>query len=115
VIHVLLASILPLLVFAALWWRRGRRASYASLLALPIACLASGLWAVVPDTPRLWRDAALYVDMHHVPYCDVWWAHCTIDKHDEIDSSMAFPALFVLIAIAVFAIGWRELRRTEGS
>ncbi len=112
-IHVLLASTLPLLVFAAAWWRRGHRATIASLVALPIACLVSGLWAVVPDLPRLWGNLALYVDLHHVPYCDVWWLHCTIDRRDDIDSSMAFPALFVLVAIAIFAIGWRELRRLE--
>lgn len=113
VIHVLLASSLPLAVFAIVWWRRGRRASFASLIALPLACMLSGAWAVLPDTPRLWGDPALYVDLHHVPYCDLWWAHCTIDKHDEIDSSMIFPALFVLVAVAIFAIGWRELRRAE--
>lgn len=112
-IHVLLASSLPLLVFFALWLRRGRRASVRSLLLLPIACAASGAWAVVPDMPRLWGDLALYVDMHHKKYCNVFWGHCAIDRRDDIDNSMVFPTLFVLVAVAVFAIGWRELRRTE--
>lgn len=112
-IHVLLASSLPLLVFALLWWRRGRRATFGALLGLPVACLVSGAWAVVPDMPRLWGDLQLYVDLHHKRYCDVFWGHCTIDRHEDIDSSMVFPALFVLVAVAVFAIGWRELRRAE--
>lgn len=112
-IHVLLASSVPLLVFVALWLRRGRRATFASLILLPLACFVSGAWAVLPDTPRLWRNAVLYVDLHHVPYCDVWWWHCSIDARDDIDSSLVFPALFVLTAAIVFAIGWREIRRAE--
>lgn len=114
-IHVLLASSLPLLVFVALWLRRGRRASFRSLVVLPLACLGSGAWAVVPDLPRLWGNLELYVDLHHRSYCNVFWGHCLIDRRDDIDSSMAFPALFVLVAIAIFAIGWRELRRAEAA
>lgn len=112
-IHLLIASALPLTVFALLWWRRGRRASLASLIVTPLACLASGLWAVVPDLPRLFGDQVRYVDWHHLPYCNVFWGHCAIDARDEIDSSMVFPALFVAACVAVFAIGWRELAQRE--
>ena len=52
-IHVLLASTVPLLVFFAAWWRRGRRTSIGALVALPLVCMALGAWAVVPDLPRL--------------------------------------------------------------
>ena len=130
-IHVLLASTLPLAVFFAAWWRRGRRTSVRALIVaalaagctvvlkpsevapLPLACLVSGAWAVTPDLPRLWGDLEWYVDLHHRSYCNVWWGHCAIDARDDIDSSMAFPVLFVLVTIAVFAVGWRELARRE--
>ncbi len=112
-IHVLLASTLPLAVFFVSWWRRGRHTSTRALIALPLACLVSGTWAVVPDLPRLWGDLVWYVDLHHRSYCDVWWGHCTIDARDDIDSSMVFPVLFVVATVAVFAVGWRELARSE--
>ena len=112
-IHVLLASALPLTIFFAAWLARGRRTSVRALVILPIACLISGAWAVTPDMPRVWGDLNLYVDLHHKAYCDVWWFHCTIDRHDAIDSSMLFPVLFVLAALAVLAVAWNELRRTE--
>lgn len=112
-IHVLLASSLPLTVFFAVWLFRGRRASLRSILILPFACLLSGAWAVIPDSPRLWGNKLYYTELHHRPYCDIWWFHCTIDRHDQIDSSMLFPVLFVVAAVAVLAIGWRELRRAE--
>lgn len=112
-IHVLLASTLPLAVFVALWWRRGRRVSVTALVATPLACLVSGAWAVVPDLPRLWGDQVRYVDWHHTSYCNVFWGHCAIDARDDIDSSMVFPVLFVIAVVVVFAIGWRELARDE--
>lgn len=112
-IHVLLASTVPLLVFFAAWWRRGRRTSIGALVALPLVCMALGAWAVVPDLPRLWGDLPLYVDMHHKSYCDMFFGHCAIDARDDIDSSMVFPVLFVLVTMAVFAVGWRELARRE--
>jgi drug/metabolite transporter (DMT)-like permease len=112
-IHVLLASALPLAVFFAWWWRRGRRVTPRGLVTLAIACLVSGAWAVAPDLPRLWGDRVTYVELHHRSYCDAWWFHCTIDRHEDIDSSMLFPVLFVLAAVAVLAVAWRELVHLE--
>jgi hypothetical protein len=113
VIHVLIASMLPLAIFFAVWWKRGRRTTARALVMLAGACLVSGAWAVVPDMPRLWGDLALYVDMHHLSYCNVWWGHCAIDRHDAIDSSMLFPVIFVIAAISVLAVAWRELAQRE--
>jgi hypothetical protein len=113
VIHVVLASALPLAIFFAWWWRRGRRVSVRALLLLAAGCVVSSVWAVIPDTPRLWGDLAYYVDLHHRPYCNAWWFHCAIDRREEVDSSMLFPALFVLAALAVLAVAWRELYERE--
>jgi hypothetical protein len=113
VIHVLVASALPLAIFFAVWLARGRRVTVRALVLLALGCAVSGVWAVVPDTPRLWGDLAYYVDLHHRSYCDVWWFHCTIDRRDDIDSSMLFPVLFVLAALAVLGVAWLELRRRE--
>ncbi len=112
-IHVLIASSLPLAVFFAVWWRRGRRTSARALVTLSLACLVSAAWAVVPDMPRLWGDLPYYNALHHRSYCDAWWFHCTIDGKDDIDSSMLFPVLFVLAAVAVLAVAWRELAHRE--
>lgn len=112
-IHVLLASLVPLAVFFAAWWRHGRRTGAKQLVLLAVGCALSGAWAVAPDMPRLWGNLELYVELHHKRYCNMWWMHCAIDAHDDIDSSMWFPALFVLAAAAVIAVGWRELRALE--
>ena len=112
-IHVLLASSLPLVVFFAVWWRSGRRTSPRALVTLSLACLVSGVWSIVPDTPRLWGDLVYYVELHHRSYCDVWWFHCAIDRRDDVDSSMLFPVIFVLAAASVLAVAWRELARRE--
>jgi hypothetical protein len=112
-IHVLVASTLPLLWFFTQWARRGRRTSVRSLTMLAAGCVLSGTWAVTPDLPRLFGKMELYVELHHRSYCNVWWFHCAIDAHDAMDSSMIFPAVFVLVAIAVVAIAWRELATLE--
>mgnify|MGYP000894221478 CR=1 FL=1 len=112
-IHVLLASSLPLAVFFAVWWTRGRRTSPRALVTLALACLVSSVWSIVPDTPRLWGDLVYYVELHHRSYCDVWWFHCAIDRRDAVDSSMLFPVLFVLAAASVLAVAWRELSQRE--
>jgi hypothetical protein len=112
-IHALVASAIPLLVFFAAWWQRGRRTSARALLLLVTGCLVSSAWAVVPDMPRLWGDLEYYVDLHHRGYCNVWWGHCAIDARDEIDSSMWFPVLFVIATAAVLIVTWRELALRE--
>jgi len=113
VIHVLIASSLPLAIFFAAWAARGRRTSPRALLLLALACAASGLWAVTPDVPRLFGYLTYYNELHHRSYCNVWWFHCAIDARDAIDSSMVFPVLFVLAAAAVFTVAWRELAVRE--
>ena len=112
-IHVLVASSLPLAIFFAFWWKNGRRTSPRALIALALSCLASGAWAVIPDMPRLWGDLVYYVELHHRSYCNVWWFHCSIDRRDAIDSSMLFPVLFVLATASVLFVAWRELARRE--
>ena len=85
-IHALVASFLPLLVFFGAWLRRGRRTSARALVLLVAACGLSSAWAVVPDMPRLWGDLEYYVELHHRRYCNVWGGHCAIDARDDIDS-----------------------------
>ena len=51
--HVMIGAALPLAVWAALWWARGRRASTAMLVVGPIVALASGFVAIIaPPTER---------------------------------------------------------------
>lgn len=111
-IHVLVGSLVPLAVFFAAWAVR-RRVTVRALVLLPLASLVSSTIAVVPDLPRLWGDLPRYVDWHHRPWCDLCWGHCAIDRHDTLENSQAWAVCFVIITIAVFAIGWRELVRRE--
>ncbi len=112
-IHALVASILPLALFFRAYARRGFRTSARALLLLVAGAGASSAWAVVPDMPRLWGNLEYYVELHHRRYCNVWWGHCFIDAHDEIDSSMWFPVLFVGLAATIVAVAWRELSLRE--
>lgn len=109
--HVLLGAAAPLLVCALLYLRAGGRASPRLLILGPLAMGLSGAWAVVPDMPRLWKDLAFYVELHHHPSCNLFWFHCAIDR-DEVDSAW-YPVAFVFVGALLLAVAWRELARAE--
>ena len=79
----------------------------------PLAMLLSGIWAVVPDLPRLFGDTARYMDWHRRPWTNVFWAHGWIDRHDAIDSWPYYPVIALAVAALVFGAAWRELHKLE--
>jgi hypothetical protein len=109
--HVMLGAALPLVVCAAIYLMRGRRASLRMLVLGPVAAGISGAWAVVPDMPRLFGDADLYYRMHHVRWCDVFWGHCWIDR-GEVDRPW-YPLAFIAVGVVLLVVAWRELSRAE--
>ena len=112
-IHVVVASALPLAICAAIYVARGFRASGRLLLLGPLAMLVSGVVAVIPDLPRLWGDQVKYVDWHHRSWCNLSWGHCVIDKHDAIDSWPGWTLIAIAIGALVLGVAWRELRILE--
>jgi hypothetical protein len=111
--HVLIGAFLPFLICAVLYAARGFRAGGALLVLGPLAMLASGFVAIIPDLPRLWGNQVLYVEWHHRSWCNLAWGHCAIDRHDRIDSWPGFAVLFVLCGAVILAAAWRELRLAE--
>ena len=82
-IHVVVASALPLAICAVVYLARGGRAGLGLLVLGPLAMLVSGVVAVTPDLPRLWGDQVKYVDWHHASWCNLSWGHCLIDEHED--------------------------------
>ena len=109
--HVLLGAAIPLLVCAAIFVARGRRASLRLLVVGPLVAGLSGAWAVVPDMPRAFGDADRYFHMHHVSWCNVFWGHCWIDR-GEIDRPW-YPLAFVAVGVVLLVVALRELWLVE--
>ncbi len=111
--HVLYGAALPFAICAAIYVARGFRASGRLLALGPLAMLASGFVAIIPDLPRLWGDQARYIDWHHQRWCTYAWGHCWIDARDSIDSWPYYPVVFLAVGGLVAAVAWRELRLAE--
>jgi hypothetical protein len=109
--QIMLGMSAPLALYLIAYFARGARASMRMLVLWPLAMLASGTWAVIPDFPRLWGDQLWYTDLHHHRHCWIWFNHCRIDKV-EVDSPL-WILMFVGIAVTMIAIAWRELARAE--
>lgn len=113
--HVLTGAALPFCVCVAIYVARGGRAGPRLLVLGPLAMLASGFVAIVPDLPRLWGDQALYVDWHHRWWCTWAWGHCWYDRpaNDAIDGWAGWAVLFVAAGAVILAAAWRELALRE--
>ncbi|TFH16551.1 MAG: hypothetical protein E4H02_05290 [Lentisphaerales bacterium] len=109
--HFLLGMSIPLCVFGIVYSVRRFRASFVMLVLYPLLMLALGIWAVVPDIPRILRMNRLYDRLAVDPRTNIFLWHYRIDQV-ETDSP-----LYATVAIAVFAgvlfIAWRELKMRE--
>ena len=103
-----LAFVVGLMVYA---FRRGR-ASLSFLLVLPVLMGMGGVWAVVPDLPRLagWTD--LYYRLAKDPRMDIFFWHYSIDLVER-HAPWHVP-LVLLMMLSLLVIAWRELRAREG-
>jgi hypothetical protein len=109
--QLLLGALIPYLVAAAIYLRRGGRASLRFLIVTPAAMAAGALWAVAPDIPRLLGFDGLYHRLAQDPLTDIFLFHRTIDRI-ECDSPLYSVGIVILMAgLAMAAL--REMRLLE--
>jgi len=109
--QIVLGMSLPFAICAALYLKQRGMLGWRILIGAPLAMLAGGAWAIVPDFPRLWGDLVWYTDLHHHPHCWIWFNHCHIDRN-ETDSPL-WIALFLAMTCSALAAVWREIARSE--
>jgi len=109
--HALLGASFPF-AMALIWYliRRGR-ASIAMLIITPLAMAACGVWASIPDLPRLIGMQSLYLKLSFDPRINIFFWHYTIDQI-ETDSSWYSAGIFLLGMAVIFA-ALRELKIQE--
>ena len=112
--QIVLGASIPFIFFLLVYIFRRMRAGFGWLISAPLAMAAGAIWAVVPDLPRLFGNYALYKTWMHAPWTDIFFWHYTID-HIESPNLAPWGAGFVLIALALLWIAWRELQRAENS
>lgn len=112
--HQLLLGITPPFLLAlAHYLARHRRASFPMLILWPTAMLASALWAVAPDLPRLFGAHALYMQLADDPRMNIFFWHYTIDR---IETDPIWPSyVLATIAGAILFAAWREWALTESA
>lgn len=109
--QLLLGALLPYIVAAILYLRRGCRASLRFLTVTPLAMTAGALWAVAPDIPRLLGFQDLYFRLARNPLTDVFFFHRTIDRI-EFDSPL-YSAGIVLLFVSLALAALREIDLME--
>ena len=109
--QVVLGAAVPLLIAGIVYLSRRCRASLEFLLLTPLFMALGGIWAVVPDLPRVFGNHALYDRLAKNPACDVFLFHYTIDQK-EIDSPWWLLGLLAIGGSLLFA-AIRELWLAE--
>lgn len=110
--HALLGASFPFII-ALLWYliRRGR-ASFPMLIITPLGMVVCGIWASIPDLPRLIGWHSLYAKLAEDPRINIFFWHYTIDQI-ETDSSWYAAGVF-LLGMSVMLAALRELKKQEG-
>ncbi len=109
--QIVMGAAIPYLVSAIIYCFRKARASMTLLVAAPLAMTACAIWAVVPDIPRALGMDSLYGRMAHDPRSNIFFMHYTIDKLET--DSILYTVAFVLMALSVFVVAWREVWLVE--
>ncbi len=108
----LFGALFPFLIAAILYFRRNGRASLPMLVVTPTTMLIAGIWAVVPDFPKLVGNMDLYYRMHANPWSNLFFLHLYIDSIETayLDHlTPLFNTLFVCIVLMLLLAAWREL------
>ena len=113
--QIVIGAAAPYLVSALIYVIHKRRASLRMLIGAPVSMALCAIWAVVPDIPRALRMDGLYHRMAGDPRINIFFMHYTIDQMES--DSVLYTVAFVLMALSLFAVAWREvwLREREGS
>ncbi len=109
--HLLIGALGPFLLALLLYTLRGGRAPLWLLIAAPLLMALGALWAVAPDLPRLFGYHDLYMRWAFDPRMNIFFWHYSIDQR-ETDPPW-YAAGLVLMAAALLAAAWNELRREE--
>ncbi len=109
--QVVIGASIPYLIAALVYAARRARASLSLLILAPLAMALCGLWAVVPDIPRALRMDGLYARMARDPRCNIFFMHYTIDQMET--DSILYTVAFVIMALSLFAVAWREVLLLE--
>lgn len=109
--HLVLGASIPFAVGAVIFFVRGMRAGFVTLLLTPVLMAGFALWALVPDVPRVlgWMD--LYHRLDKDPRCNVFLWHHSIDKVET--ASPWYAMLLVAMLVSLLFVAWRELCRAE--
>lgn len=109
--HALLGALFPFAI-ALVWYALCRgHASLKMLILTPLAMAVCGIWASIPDLPRLIGWHSLYLKLSMDPRIDIFFWHYTID-HFETDSSWYAVGIF-LLGLTLMWVALRELKRQE--
>jgi hypothetical protein len=109
--QIVIGAAIPYTVSALVYCFRKARASMTLLIVGPLTMVACAVWAVVPDIPRALGMDGLYSRMAGDPRSNIFFMHYTIDKLET--DSILFTVAFVLMALSIFAVAWREVWLTE--
>lgn len=109
--HALIGAGIPFLLAALLYALRRGRAGLPMLILTPLTMAGCALWAVVPDLPRLVGMHDLYLRLSLDPRMNIFFWHYHLDQV-ETDSSWTSAGI-LLMAVALIAAAWRQLRREE--
>ncbi len=109
--HALLGASIPF-ALALVWYLiRGRRATTAMLILTPLCMIVCGVWASIPDLPRVVGWHSLYMKLAADPRINIFFWHYTLDQI-ETDSSWYSAGVF-LLGMAVMLAALRELKKQE--
>ncbi|OGV82997.1 MAG: hypothetical protein A2340_14390 [Lentisphaerae bacterium RIFOXYB12_FULL_60_10] len=99
------------LIGIVVYARNRGKVSHRFFWITPLCMLLVGLWAIIPDLPRLAGDTALYHRMAHNPRMDIFLFHYTID---QIESDAPWGmALLAIQAISLQIMQLLNLRQIE--
>lgn len=111
--HALLGALFPFALALAWYLLRGARATFRMLILTPSAMAACGVWASIPDLPRLVGWHALYLRLAEDPRINIFFWHYTLDQV-EAGSSWYAGGVF-LMGLALMLAALRELKKQEAS
>ncbi len=109
--QIVIGAAIPYVASALIYFAGKARASTTLLIVGPLSMAMCAVWAVVPDIPRALGMDSLYHRLANDPRSNIFFMHYTIDKLEG--ESILYTVAFVLMALSVFVVAWREVWLTE--
>ena len=109
--HVVIGACLPYLFALILYARNRARMSLAGLAIFPALMAAGGIWAVIPDIPRVIGWSRKYQEMADDPGSDLFFWHYSLDATEG--ASPIWPLIYVTMLASILIAIWREIHIRE--